>query len=230
MKRAVLRGLPCGLIVLLAPAVSAAHIEVDSGPGFAGTTQEITFGVEHGCSGADTLSIRIEIPPEVLSVRAEPSGLGPATVELDDAELPVAVMWEKSEEDLLDADTNYYKLTLLLKVPDQPFTTLYFTVEQVCQASDGTKTQVDWASTDPESDEEPAPDLSILPERFSGWNKYTLPEDIDDLSEFFSDALIVWRGDEAYSANPNTAELISNTSGVSELTALEADDEIWVKY
>jgi len=40
--------------ILLAPAIASAHISVASGPGFANTTQEIVFGVGHGCAGADT--------------------------------------------------------------------------------------------------------------------------------------------------------------------------------
>jgi hypothetical protein len=36
--------------------------------------------------------------------------------------------------------------------------------------------------------------------------------------------------DAAYSSNPTTLEQIKSTDGVSELTALESGDEIWVKY
>ena len=43
-------------------------------------------------------------------------------------------------------------------------------------------------------------------------------------------ALIVWRGNAAYSFNPTTVELINMTEGVTPLTELSADDEIWVKY
>jgi hypothetical protein len=53
---------------------------------------------------------------------------------------------------------------------------------------------------------------------------------VPDLSVFFGDAQIVWKGTAAYSSNPATAELAKMTSGVSELTALDAGDEIWVRY
>lgn len=220
-----------GISGLLAASAASAHVSVSSGPGFAETSQVITFGVGHGCEGADTLSVRVEIPEEVVSVRALPSTFGPATVELNDAELVSAVTWEKPVESLLDADTNYYQLQLRIGVPAVPFTTLYFPAIQICQAADGTQTEVPWVSTDPSAtDVEPAPGLAVLPERFSGWNRYTVPAAIEDLTAFFSDALIVWRDDAAFSANPATVELIGTTPGVTVLESLEAGDEIWVKY
>jgi uncharacterized protein YcnI len=226
------RALLCGTFVVTWTGFASAHISV-SGPGFANTTQEITFGVGHGCEGADTLSVRVEIPSEVASVRALRSDLGPATLELDDAGLVVAVTWAKPEAELLDADTSYYRLPLRIRVPDAPFTILYFPAHQVCQTSSGETIEVDWASTTPnegEGGEEPAPALKILPKRFPGWNKFTVSKAITDLSSFFSDALIVWKEEAAYSPNPATAELIAGTRGVSDLTRLDADDEIWVKY
>lgn len=52
---------------MVLPGVARAHVSVVSGPGFANTTQEIVFGVGHGCAGADTTRVRVEIPAGVLS-------------------------------------------------------------------------------------------------------------------------------------------------------------------
>lgn len=228
---AVLAG---GATSMFAGAIANAHVSVSSGPAFADTTQIVEFGVGHGCEGADTQSVRIEIPAEVLSVRAVPSDLGPASVELDDAGLVTAVTWEKPDESVLEADTQYYSLKLRLRVPNQPFSTLYFPAYQVCRTADGDTLEVAWDAEVPESEvadgEEPAPALSILPKRVAGWNKFTLPVDVPDLDLFFSDARIVWKGEAAYSANPSTAELIAGTPAVTALTELSANDEIWVKY
>ena len=56
-----------------------------------------------------------------------------------------------------------------------------------------------------------------------------IPE-IATIAFFFSDAQIVWKGTAAYSANPSTADQVKATPGVSALTALQANDEVWVKY
>lgn len=222
-----------GTAVILGAAVADAHVSVASGPAFATTTQEITFGVGHGCSGADTWSVRVEIPSSVTSVRTETSDFGKATLEKDAAGVVTAVTWQKPDADLLDEDSAYYALKLRIKVPDAPFTTLYFPAHQTCKDSHGATTTVDWVATTPSPDgggPEPAPALRILPARKAGWNKVTVPQAIDDLSVFFGDALIVWKGDAAYSANPSTVEMIAKTAGVTPLTALAAGDEIWVRY
>ncbi len=211
-----------------------AHITVVSGPGFANTTQEITFGVAHGCSGNDTYKVRVEIPAAVTTVRPETSGFGAVSVEKSAAGAVTAVVWQKDDKDALPSDTNYYKLTMRIKVPDQAFTTLRFPAHQTCRAADGTLTTVDWvAAGEPAPDAggpEPAPALSILPVRTPGWNKFKIPTAVTDLAPLFGDALIVWRGNAAFSTNPNTAAMIQSTPDVTPLTALNANDEVWVKY
>lgn len=218
----------------LVPGVALAHIAVSSGPGFANTTQEIAFGVGHGCEGTDTYSVKIDIPAGVTSVRPVRSDFGKVSVEKNAQGDVIAVVWQKADAEVLPSDLSYYKLVIRLKVPNQPFTTLYFPTHQTCKASNGTLTTVDWVGTPTTTGgttaPEPAPELRIVPARKAGWNKYTVPAAVTDLSLFFGDAQIVWKGTAAYSANVSTAELAKTTSGVSELTSLQANDEIWVRY
>lgn len=221
--------------VLAIPGVARAHISIASGPGFASTTQEIVFGVGHGCAGADTYRVRVEIPTDVLSVRPLRSDFGKVSVEKDAAGSITAVSWQKADADALDADIAYYKLVVRLKVPDKPFTTYFFKAHQTCRAMDGTLSTVGWTMlpTDPVVDggaDEPAPTLVVLPARRPGWNRYTVAQAVPDVAAMFGDAQIVWKGTAAFSANPTTAELIGSTPGVTSLTALVANDEIWVKY
>lgn len=210
-----------------------AHVSVASGPVYAGGRAVVTFGVGHGCEGADTVSVEVKIPSEITSVRGVPNILGPAQVVTDDAGVVTAVKWAKDTAQ--PADDQYYELQIRISVPDMPFTTLYLPATQVCRAEDGTETTVEWAALPgdepPEGEEEvpPAPALVIMPARQSGWNKYTVPAKIDDLS-IFDDALIVWSGDAAYSSNPNTAALIEDEDDVDVLESVAKDAEIWVKY
>jgi periplasmic copper chaperone A len=233
MKRSI--GLLAGLSLSVLPALARAHVSIASGPGFANTTQEVTFAVGHGCAGADTYKIRVEIPPDVTAVRAMRSDFGKPAIEKDAAGAVTAVSWQKPEAEALDGDFAYYKLVLRLRVPNKPFTTSYFKVHQTCRAADGTLSTVVWGMlpTDPVVDggaDEPAAALNVLPARRPGWNKYTVAQAVPDVATLFGDAQIVWKGSAAYSANPTTAELIAATAGVTALTALAANDEIWVKY
>jgi uncharacterized protein YcnI len=216
------------------PALARAHISI-SGVGIANTNQEVAFGVGHGCAGADTYRVRVEIPTGVTSALPMRSDFGKPTVEKNTAGIVTAVVWQKADTELHDADISYYKLVIRMRVPNQPFTTVYFPTQQTCRAANGTMTTVEWKMlpTDPVVDggaDEPAPALKIVPARRPGWNKYTAPSAMSDLSVYFGDALIVWKSTAAYSASPTTVELIAGTPGVTPLTSLAANDEIWVKY
>lgn len=223
-----LAALITGTAVCLAPVMAAAHVGV-AGIGYANTTQEVSFSVGHGCGGFDTYSVRVDIPAGVTSVRAMTSDFGRATIAKDAAQAVTSVTWQKPLADLTDTDQNYYKLTLRLKVPNTPFTTINFPAHQTCRAPNGTETVVDWVAVAGAAGE-PAPELKILPARRTGWNKYTVPAAIADLNTYFSDAVIVWKGTQAFSASADTAALIKTTAGVQELTALAAGDEVWVRY
>src|SRR3954471_23115799 len=131
--------------IVVVPGIARAHISVASGPGFANTTQEIAFGVGHGCAGADTNRVRIEIPADVLSVRPLRSDFGTVSVEKDAAGTITTVSWQKPDADALDADIAYHNLVIRFKFPKKPFTTYFFKAHQPCRAIDGTLSTVDWA-------------------------------------------------------------------------------------
>jgi len=218
------------LVLLLAAGGASAHVSIISGPAPANKTQEVVFGVGHGCEGADTSAISIDIPPEVTSVRPLSSDFGPLSVTTDDAGTVTAVSWKKLASTILPADVAYYKLVVRLKTPEQAFSTLLFPVQQTCMNAEGHETVVDWAAAEETEDAEPAPSLAIVPPHYPGWNKFSVSHGVSNLDAFFGDAQIVWRGDAAYSINPTTVELIGETEGVTRLSSLRAGDEIWVRY
>lgn len=212
-------------LIFVVGSAAWAHI-APTGPAFAGTSQVITFQVGHGCSGADTLKVVLDIPAEVTTVRAVNSNLGAASVQKDAGSgLVTSVTWQKDVTQVLAGDDNFYSVAVRIKVPNTPFSTLHFVAHQTCRAADGTETTVNWDGTEQE-----APDLLVLPARQAGWNKYTVPAAVSDLSTFFSDAAIVWKGTAAWSPNANTVSQISSTRGVTALSALAANDEVWVRY
>jgi uncharacterized protein YcnI len=212
-------------VILVVGGAAWAHIEA-TGPAFAGTSQVITFQVGHGCSGADTMKVVLDIPSEISTVRALNSDLGAATVQKDTGtRLVTSVTWQKDVSQVIAADDNFYAVSIRIKVPNAPFSTLHFVAHQTCHAADGTETTVDWDGT-----AEEAPEVLVLPARQAGWNKYTVPAAVSDLSAFFSDAAIVWKGTAAWSPNANTVAQIAATKGVTALSSLSANDEVWVKY
>lgn len=204
---------------------AVAHVSVQ-GPGFAGQNQVLTISTGHGCEGADTYRLEVDIPAEIVSLRALPGPWGEPEITVDGTGAVTQVAWSKAT--VRDADDSYYQQHIRVRVPDMPFTTLYFPATQYCRTSEGEELVVPWTAL-PGEKGEPAAHLTVLPARSPGWNKYTAPAAIDDLS-VFDDAQIVWVGDAAYSANPTTMELIAAEDGVEVLAQIGANDELWVKY
>lgn len=220
-----------GLIAtLLATGAASAHVSISSGPATSDKSQEIAFSVGHGCEGADTSSVTIEIPAGVTSVRPMSSDFGRVEVTTDDAGVVTAVTWSKIASTVLPADIAFYKFVVRLKTPNQAFTTLYFPAHQTCTDSEGNESSVDWVALEETPDAEPAPSLVVVPPHYPGWNKLTVSADISDLAVYFADAQIVWKDDSAYSINPTTVELIGQTEGVTLLRSLRAQDQVWVRY
>jgi uncharacterized protein YcnI len=229
MRRSV-EAILLGTAISLVPAIAAAHISIASGPGYANTTQIIKFAVGHGCEGMDTYSVRVEIPPSVTSVRPMPSDFGRVSIETDATGAVIAVTWQRTEQETLPSDLAYYELSIRARIGDNAFSTVYFPTHQVCRGPDGGTSVSDWVATDPDSGAEPAPAVMVVPARKQGWNKFTATQAVSNLGLYFPDALIVWKGNAAYSPNAATTELIKTTPGVTALTAISTGDELWVKY
>ena len=218
----------------LSSGLAFAHVGVTS-PGYANQTQVLTFSVGHGCEGADTSKIEVTIPESVTSVRGVPNVFGSVEVKKDDAGVVTSVVWTNPQPKA--SDDYYYQLQIRAKLPDAPFTTVLFPTKQTCKDKDGKEIIADWKATpeetaaagDSEDGPLPAPAVSILPARKLGWNKFTVKSKLTDLT-VFDDAQIVWAGDAAYSSNPATQEQIKNEDGVTELTEIAANTDIWVKY
>lgn len=217
----------------LTAGTAGAHVSITSGPAAANKSQKITFGVGHGCDGADTVGIRVEIPAGISGVRVLTSDFGKPSIEGTPAAV-TAVVWRKATSEVQDGDFDYYELTIRARVADAPFTKIYFRVFQTCRTAAGVESTVAWTAL-PGGTGNEAPALVVVPARLSGWNSYTLAAGaavtVDDLPTYFGDAVIVWRGNAAYSANPATVAQIAATAGVTPLaTGLAAGDQLWVRY
>jgi periplasmic copper chaperone A len=218
--------------LLAGASVAHAHITVGSGPAFANKTQKITFAINHGCDGADTIKVKIDIPAQITSVRALVSDFGKPVLTKTGATV-TSITWTKADAELLPADDGFYEIAIRARVADVPFTRIPFVLTQTCRDVNGVENVVPWDQPPGSTTGEPAPVLNVVPARLPGWNKFVLPVAVPvaDLPIFFGDALIAWKGNAAYSANANTAAQIAATTGVTALSAdLAAADEIWVRY
>jgi len=221
-------------VTLVATAqLAEAHVSVVSGPAVTAKSQKITFGVAHGCDGADTVKIRVEIPAGISGVRPLASDFAKPAVEKLDANV-VAVTWEKPAADFQVEDVQYYELTLRARVDAPAFSTVLFHVYQTCRSAAGVETVVPWIAA-PGADGDPAAALVVTPAHIPGWNKITLDATTTvaavTLPTYLGDAQIVWRGSAAFSTNANTMAMVAATPGVTALSGdLLPNDILWVKY
>jgi uncharacterized protein YcnI len=237
--RSNLLALAAALGCLLTHNLAHAHVSAAAATPYANTTSEVAFNVGHGCDGLDTYSVKITIPASVTGVRVVENGsFATVSIEKDSAGAVKSVTFTKAQGAVRAADDAFYKLVLRLKLPNKPFSTVYFPANQVCKSADGSTTKpADWiaeTAVESEGGPLPAPAVLVLPTRVPGWNKYTLPAGVElskeQLPTLFKDALIVWSGEAAFSVNPNTATLIVAEEGVTALEKVSADAELWVKY
>jgi uncharacterized protein YcnI len=233
MRRSpLLASLCCFTGLILSSHAAEAHVGISSGPAAAAKSQKITFAVGHGCEGADTLRVRVDIPAGVTSVRALFSDFGKPTV-IRNGTTVTAVEWTKADADVLAADDGYYELTIRARVPDAAFTQIQFNVTQVCRTAGNVEMTVPWDQGPGSTTGNPAPLLSVVPAHTTGWNKIVVGRSVAaaDLPTYLGDAQIVWRGTAAYSSNAATMAQIGQTMGVTALTGnLAAGEEIWVRY
>ena len=202
-----------------------SFVITDSSNAFAGKSYFATLNLGHGCedvlSGVkfDTEKLEVDIPAGVTSIRPMDSAWATATVVKDVDGNITQLVWTRTNAPLAE-DSQLYRVSFTAKLPDAPMTTLAFPARQICHNTNAVEITTPWEGAE-------APTLKLLPPRAPGWNKYTAQADIDDttINAFFSDAYIVWSGSAAYSANPVTAGLITNT-----LTIIPAGADFWVKY
>jgi periplasmic copper chaperone A len=219
--------------IITTSTLAEAHVSITSGPAASAKSQKITFGVAHGCSGADTVKIRVEIPAGISGVRPLASDFGKPVVEKTGTNI-TAVTWEKPAADLQPDDVQYYELTLRARVDAPAFSTVRFHVYQTCRPLVGDDIVVAWIDN-PGGTGEPAAALTVAPAHIPGWNKVVLDAATSvaaaDLPAYLGDALIVWRGNAAFSTNAATMTMVAATPGVTALTGnLQPNDVLWVKY
>jgi len=218
-----------------AHAHTSFTVNSTTGNAYAGATYFATMNAGHGCEKEidgiktyfDTEKLEIEIPlaAQTSSTRPIDAAWGKASVVKTGTSV-TKLVWAKANGVAPESsDSNLYRVNFNVKIPNAPWTTVTFKTTHTCHNGSAEIYQA-W-------DDANIPTLYILPSRQPGWNKYTIPAGVTlDLSSatapgtnFFKDALIVWAGDAAYSANIETANRITN-----KLTTISPGAEIWVKY
>lgn len=136
-------------LALAAPAM--AHVTVHADSTAAGSYAMVTFRVPHGCDGAATTAVRVQIPDGIESVT--PQVNDGWDIEIGEDE----VVWRGGP--LPDEYLDEFGLSLQLP-EDAAGETLYFPVVQECEGGETTWIEIP-ASPDADEPEHPAPGLAV---------------------------------------------------------------------
>ena len=161
------------LVALALPA--AAHITLETPEAPVPSTYKAVFRVGHGCEGAATVKVRVQIPEGVINAKPMPKPgwtvetvKGPYTKAYDYYGTPMSegvkeVVWSGGK--LLDEHYDEFVLRAYLTGDLQPNTTLYFPVVQECETGVERWIEIPEAGKDPDSYEFPAPGVKLTPKK-----------------------------------------------------------------
>ena len=170
MKHLSLAVAATAIMALASPA--SAHVSLETGMSSWGAYYKAVFQVPHGCDGAATTAISIEIPEGVISVKPMPKpGWKLETVNGKYAKTytshgkPVSegvkkVVWSGGSL----ADDRFDEFTLMSKLPDdKEIMRIFFPVTQTCGATSVHWNEIAKPGQNPHELKNPAPVLDLMP-------------------------------------------------------------------
>ncbi|WP_052664920.1 YcnI family protein [Nitriliruptor alkaliphilus] len=170
-RRATTSVLLGSALTLLLAGPAAAHVTANPSSTAAGSYAVIDMRVPHGCEGAATNVLEVQIPDGVISVKPEHVPGWTATTEIGPYDEPVelhgspvtegvkVVTWTADEGQEL-ADDQYREFGLSVRLPDAAGETLTIPAVQTCV--DGAEEAWIETSDDPDADlAYPAPQITL---------------------------------------------------------------------
>ncbi|MCR0982650.1 YcnI family copper-binding membrane protein [Roseomonas populi] len=137
MPRTRIPAAAIGLSLLAGPAL--AHVTVDRATMPADSYVRIAIRVPHGCEGAATTGIRLQVPPELRGAKPMPLAGWTLTTRMEGgvtvqgehgtAHVPREVSWQGGNL----PDEQYQEFVMLVRTPSEQGATLYFPVVQECE-------------------------------------------------------------------------------------------------
>ena len=153
--------------MMCAPAF--AHVTANPNNGTAGEYFETKFRVSHGCEGSDTVSITIQLPKGLVSVKPQFKPGWNVEIKKSKLDKPVEAGHGKMADEQFDEitwrggplpDAQYDEFGLILKLPEM-VGTLWFPVIQTCEKGQNLWTEVPQGVDQWHSVKSPAPYVKV---------------------------------------------------------------------
>lgn len=167
---AIPRGAACLAVLVALAAPARAHVTLEVAQAPANSTYKAVLRVPHGCDGAATIRITVQLPPGVTAAQPMPKpGWRLTTTPREGAPPPAghgavpelaAITWEGGP---LDA-AHYDEFVVRLRLPDRPGELLHLPVLQDCEGGRSVAwTQIPDPARRPTEYPTPAAALRLLP-------------------------------------------------------------------
>ncbi|QKJ19875.1 DUF1775 domain-containing protein [Microbacterium hominis] len=153
-------GIAAGAALALgAPLAASAHVHVDPGTAAAGTTSTLTFAFSHGCEGAATTALVVEIPDAAANATPIVAGGWSVDRELGDDGVPTTVTYtaDTPVEDGLKATVS---MDVLFE-EDAADTTVAFPIVQQCEEGENAWVEIAEEGEDAHELDSPAPVVAV---------------------------------------------------------------------
>jgi periplasmic copper chaperone A len=142
MKHAALARMLLSAITSLSAVPAFAHVTAHPDNGAADSFFETKFQVPHGCGGSSTVAIRIKIPADITSVKAQMKPGWNVSIKMRKLDKPITGEGGQTITETVDevdwhggplSDNLYDEFGLVMKLPPGAGKTIYFPVVQECQ-------------------------------------------------------------------------------------------------
>ncbi|AEF41500.1 YcnI family protein [Hoyosella subflava] len=171
LARAAAAGSAAVALAFLAPATAAAHVTVSANTTEAGQYSVLTVGIPHGCDGASTTSVAIQIPEVFTNVTPTVNPNWEVEKVMERLDPPVedghgGERTERVAEVVYTANTPLPDdlrdtFELSVRLPETPGETLYFPAIQECEEGEVAWTQIAAEGQDASDFDYPAPAVTL---------------------------------------------------------------------
>lgn len=151
---------------------SAAHVTLEQKEAPAGSYYKAVLRISHGCQGSTTTQVRVRVPPGALSVRAQPKPGWKLDLTRTKLAQPIDAGHGRKVSEVVSEvrwsggrlpDEHFDEFALLMRLPDQPGTTVFFPVVQDCEKGVHRWIEVPDPQRPGTELREPAPALRLVP-------------------------------------------------------------------
>ncbi|WP_394278253.1 DUF1775 domain-containing protein [Microbacterium sp.] len=148
-----------GVLLLATPAAASAHVGAHADGATAGATSRVELSFSHGCDGASTTALRVDVPEGIDAVSPIVDGAWTISRTLGDNGIPTQIVYTATApvEDGLKASV---AMDVLFGA-ETGGTVVAFPVVQECEAGENAWTEIPAEGQDPHELEAPAPTVAV---------------------------------------------------------------------